>query len=51
MYIYTYEYMNVYECEQMFMQGIVLSALSWASQHQARAMYSNKHHVASHKTR
>ena len=41
--------MNV--CKQTFMQDITLSASSWASQHQARATYSNKHRVASHKTR
>ena len=37
-------------CVQTFMQDIILCAPSRASQHQARATYSYKQHVASHKT-
>ena len=38
-------------CKQTLTLDIISCALSWASQHQARNTYSNKHHVASHKTR
>ena len=37
--------MYVSVCKQTFMQDIILCAPSWASQHQARATYSNKHHM------